>query len=138
MKFKILKQEKNPFLQREEYQIEIESETNPCFEDVQKFLKKDEKVTVIKKIIGNSGRSIFVSEVFVYDSEEDKKKVETISQKTRKKLAEEAKKAKEAEEKAKEEAKKEAEKPVEEAPKEEVKEEKPSEENKPADKEVKE
>lgn len=125
MKTEILKQEKNPFLHREEIIMKIESDAVPSFEDVKKEVGKDEKLTIVKKINSNFGRHEFEAEVVVYESEESKDKVETVPQKVRKKLAEEKKKAEEekakaeseakaAEEKAKEEAKAAEETPAEE------------------------
>lgn len=73
---KIIKQEKNPLLGREEYMIEITSNTNPSFDDVKKIVGKDENLTIVKGIKGNFGRNIFTAEVYVYDSLEQKKKVE--------------------------------------------------------------
>jgi len=135
-KSKIIKQEKNPFLEREELTIEINSEAAPSEEEVKKTIGKDEKLIVVKKVNTNFGRKKFIAEAVVYESEEAKKKVETVPQKVRKKMAEEEKAKKEAEKKAKEEeakAKAEAEAEElsepssEEKPAEETKEEKPIE-----------
>jgi len=123
MVHKILKQEKNPLLHRETYTIEIESASNPSFEDVRKIINKDEKLVVVQGVKSNFGRSSFIASALVYDSEEAKDKVEYIPRKIRKKLQEQAKKAED--EKAKAEAK-----PVEPAP---VAEEKPAEEAKPVE-----
>jgi len=109
MESKIIKQEKNPFLQREEIVLEIKSEAAPSFEEIKKQIGKDENIVVIKKVNSNFGTQTFTAEVFVYDSAEARKKVETIPQKIRKKLAEEEKSKAEAEAKA-------AEQPTEEAP----------------------
>jgi len=134
MKTKVIKQEKNPFLQREELIVEITSEAAPSTSEAVTALGKDEALTVIKKINTNFGRQTFLVEAVVYDSAEAKEKIETIPQKVRKKMEadkkaaeEEAKKkaAKEAEEAkaAEEAAKAEAEKPAEEEVKEEEKKE---------------
>ncbi len=109
MKHQILKQEKNPFLEREEYLIEIEADSNPKFEDVQKIIGKEENSVVIKKLEGNFGRRKFITEVFVYDSEDAKKRVETIPKKIRKKMEDEEKARLEQEKKKKEEEAKAAE-----------------------------
>ncbi len=141
MKIETLKQEKNPFLQREELTLEITAEAAPSTPEVISKLGKDEALTVVKKINTNFGQQKFITEVVVYDNKEAKEKVETIPQKVKKKMeadrkaAEEeaAKKAAaEAEEKkaAEETAKAEAEKPAEEAPAEEKTEEVKEEEKK--------
>lgn len=93
MKHKIIKHEKNPFLNREELIVEIEAETTPGFEEFRKELGKDEKLTVIKEIRGKFGQKKFTAEVYVYASEAAKNKAETVSRKARKKMMEEAKKA---------------------------------------------
>lgn len=147
MKLKIIKQEKNPFLEREELTLEITSEAAPSAAEVMAELGKDEALTVIKKINTNFGRQTFLTQVVVYDNIEARKKVETIPQKVRKKMAAEeaeaakkkaaeeaaaAETAKTEAEAAKAEAEKpaEEEKPTEEETKEEVKEETKEEEKK--------
>ena len=147
MESKIIKQEKNPFLDREELTLEITNEVAPSFDEVKTELGaalgipsaegKDVDLTVVKKINTGFGKQVFVVEAVVYDSKEAKEKIETIPQKVRKKMAEEkkasddaAKKA-EAEAKAAEEAPAEeqaAEEPAPEAPTEETKGETPAEE----------
>ncbi len=81
MKTQILKQEKNPFLNREEITLEIEALANPSFEDVKNEIGKDAELTVVKKISGHFGRGRFIAEVFVYDSKEAKEKIEVLSKK---------------------------------------------------------
>lgn len=93
MEMKILKQNKNPFLHREEFILHLDANKNPSFSEVKEALGKDANLTVVKGISGNFGRESFNAEVLVYDSEDSKKKIEKISRKERKKLAEEAKKA---------------------------------------------
>jgi ribosomal protein S24E len=93
MEMKILKQQKNPFLHREEFELEISSVTTPSYAEVSKELGKNQELTLIKSITGNFGRHIFNSEAFVYDSKEAKAKIEKISRKERKKIAEAAKAA---------------------------------------------
>ena len=105
MKFNIIKQQKNPSLHREEYLIEIESNSNPSFEDVIKFIGKDKDLVVVKKIEGNFGRYVFNVDVVVYDSKEFKEKIEVIPRKIKKKMAEDAAKAEEEKKKAEEAAK---------------------------------
>ncbi|MCK5321402.1 hypothetical protein KAJ38_02385 [Candidatus Pacearchaeota archaeon] len=132
MESKIIKQEKNPFLEREEIVMEVISEVAPNSEEIKTLVGKDADLTVVKKIQGNFGKNVFVVDVVVYDNIEAKKKIETVPQKVRKKMeadrkSEEAakKKAEDEAKKAEEEAKASEEVKVEEtdAPVEEVKEE---------------
>ena len=81
MKTQILKQEKNPFLNREEITLEIESLANPSFEDVKNEIGKDAELTVVKKIEGHFGRGKFTAKIFVYDSKEAKEKIEPKAKK---------------------------------------------------------
>jgi len=87
----VIKQQKNPFLNREEIFIKIKSNSTPTAEEIKKELKKDEELTVVKKIEGGFGRKTFNVEVFVYDSKKAKDEIEKIPRKIRKKLEEEAK-----------------------------------------------
>lgn len=103
---KIIKQEKNPFLEREEIIMEINSEVAPNSEEVKKMVGRDIDLTVVKKILGNFGKKVFVAEVVVYDNIEAKKKIETIPKKVRKKIEEDMKSEEDAKKKAVEEAKK--------------------------------
>jgi ribosomal protein S24E len=96
MEFKTIEQKKNPLLHREEYRLSVKSEANPSFADIKKHIDKDENLIVVKKIAGNFGKQQFDVEAVVYDSEENKKKIEVIPRKVRKKMAEEKKKADEA------------------------------------------
>jgi len=95
MKTEIIKQEKNPFLQREELIVEISSEAAPNEAEVKAQIGKDENLTVIKKINTNFGRQTFLVELVVYDNAEAKEKIETIPQKVRKKMEAERKAAEE-------------------------------------------
>ena len=90
---KIIKQQKNPFLHREEYVIEVESKTTPSFQEIKTELGKDQDLIVVKEIKGNFGSHTFNAEAVVYDSKEFKEQVEKIPRKIKLKLAEEAKKA---------------------------------------------
>jgi ribosomal protein S24E len=105
MKLNIIKQEKNPFLQREEFMVEISSDSVPSKSDVISEFKKDESLTVIKKINTNFGKQVFLTEIVVYNNIEAKEKIETIPQKIRKKMEADKKVAEEAERKKAEEAK---------------------------------
>ena len=132
MEHKIIKQEKNPFLEREEIVMEVVSDVAPNSGEVKEMVGKDVDLTVVKNIQGNFGRKVFVVDVVVYDNAEAKKKIETIPKKVRKKIeadrkaeADAKKKAEDEAKKAEEEAKASEEVKVEEtdAPVEEVKEE---------------
>ncbi|MDO8517377.1 MAG: hypothetical protein Q7S33_04615 [Nanoarchaeota archaeon] len=91
MEYKIIKQTKNPFLNREEIMIEIKSDSNPSYDEIKKELKKDNELTIVKRIQSNFGRKTFEAEIFVYGSKESKDNVEKIARKQKKKLEEEAK-----------------------------------------------
>jgi len=107
METKIVKKEKNPFLQREEIVMEINSETAPSIDDIKKSLGKDENLIIVRRINGNFGKKISSAEIVVYENEEAKREVEVIPKKVRKKMAEEKKKVEETAKKmAEEEAKK--------------------------------
>jgi ribosomal protein S24E len=102
---KILKQEKNPFLEREEIVIEFQQDTTPSFEEVKQTIGKDPVLTVVKKVNTNFGRKTFLAEAVVYNTIEAKKKIEVIPKKLKKKMQEEEKAAAEAAKKAAAEAK---------------------------------
>jgi ribosomal protein S24E len=116
MKTKILNQTENPLLSRTELIVEIESEATPTRKEVIDALKKDEELTVIRKISSNFGRNQFIADIVVYKDKESKEKYVTIPKKTRIKMEAERKSANEAEAKKKAEETAAAEKPVEEAP----------------------
>ena len=97
MKTQVIKQEKNPFLEREELVLEIINKTAPTSDEVKTEIGKDSELTVVKKINTNFGKQTFSVEAVVYDNAEAKEKIETIPQKVRKKI--------EADKKAEEEAK---------------------------------
>ena len=134
MESKIIKENKNPFLERTEFTLEIKNKTAPSFDEVKTELKKDVDLTVIKKVNTNFGRQVFIVEAVVYDSKEAKEKIETIPQKVRKKIAEEKKAAddatKKAEAKKAEEEAKAVEETTPEAESKETPEEAPTEEKK--------
>ena len=93
MESKIVSQDKNPFLEREEMVVEMKSETAPSYDDVRAAVDGDANLIVVKKVAGNFGKHIFVADVVVYDNVEAKKKVEMIPKKVRKKMIEEKKAA---------------------------------------------
>jgi ribosomal protein S24E len=102
MEMEIVKQEKNLFLEREEFVLNISNETSPTFDEVKTELGKDAELTVVKKIHTGFGKQKFVADVFVYNNAEVKAKVETVPQKVRKKMEAEKKAAEEAAKKAEE------------------------------------
>ena len=106
METKIIKQEKNPFLEREEFLLEIKNETTPTFDEVKSEIGKNANLIVVKKVNTNFGRQIFLTEAVVYDSIESKEKIETIPQKVRKKMKADKKAEEESKKKAEEETKK--------------------------------
>ena len=118
MKSEIISQTKNPFLEREEFKIQISNETTPTFDEVKIAIGKDKELTVVKKVNTNFGRKTFLVEVSVYDNAEAKNKIETIPKKVRKKI--------EAEEKAEAEARKKAEVEAEKAKEEATSDEQPA------------
>jgi len=139
MKSEIIKEVANPFLERKEILVRINSEVTPSITDFKKVCGKDEELTIIKRINSNFGDHTFTAEVLIYDNKTAKKNIEIIPKKVRKKMEAEEKaeeKAKkDAEKKAIEESKKEIPKKVEETPSLEKDE---TETNKTSDKEVKE
>ena len=103
---KIIQQNKNPLLKREELLIEFNQEIPPSFEEVKKEIGKDESLMVIKRVDGNFGSKKYIAEAVVYNSVEDKEKIEIIPKKVRKKMKEERKAEEEAKKKAEAAAKK--------------------------------
>ncbi len=79
MNLKVLKKNKNPFLNREELQVEIKAESTPSFEQVKTALEKDPELTIIKRIDSNFGAKTFHADVLVYDNKEAKDRVEPKS-----------------------------------------------------------
>ncbi len=80
MNSKILNERKNALFGRNEIEISLETETSPSHEEVQKLVS--EKISspienfAIKKIENRFGSNNFKVKVFVYDSEEQKNKIE--------------------------------------------------------------
>ncbi|MBU0760418.1 MAG: hypothetical protein KJ600_04830 [Nanoarchaeota archaeon] len=86
----ILQDTKNPLLKRKEIKFSIKTETNPgiqgCMEKVVEKFKVPEEHVVVRSVKNNFGSQEFVCEVFIYDSKEDKEKIEP-KQKVKKKGA---------------------------------------------------
>ena len=89
MESKITKREKNPFLHREEIEMEVLNNISPSFAEVKKIIGGDENLIVVKKVEGNFGRQSFSAQALVYENEEAKNKIEVVPKKVRKKQAEE-------------------------------------------------
>lgn len=106
MESKIIKQNKNLFLEREEIIIEIKNSVTPTFDEVKTEIGKPAELIVIKKINTNFGKQSFMIEAVVYDNVEAKEKIETVPQKVKKKIEAEKKDQEKAEKKAAEDAKK--------------------------------
>ena len=127
----IKKTEEKPLLARKEVDAHVvfEGKATPSNAEVAKAiaseLKTDEKLVVVKHIYTAYGSSEAEIEAYVYNTDEDLKKIEPKKKKAEKKEGEAP--AEEAKEAPKEEKK-------EEAPKEEKKEEPAKEEAKPEDK----
>jgi len=100
MECKIIKQEKNPFLNREELILEIKNDIATSLDEIKTEIGRDVNLTVIKKVNSNFGREVIIVEAVVYDSKEAMEKIETVPRKVRMKMAEEKKAAYEAAKKA--------------------------------------
>ena len=124
MESKIIKQEKNSFLERDEIILEVKNDVTPTYDEINTELDRPTELTVIKRINTNFGKRISMVELVVYDNTEALKKVETIPQKVRKKMEADKKTEDEVAKKAAEAAKIEEAKPVEEVPEEPKAEEK--------------
>lgn len=93
MEIKTISKVKNPSLKREDFILSISADGNPSKKDVVNYLKSDEQLTNVKKIIGSFGKNVFNVEVLVYEDKEAMDKSEPIPRKVRKKAVAEAKKA---------------------------------------------
>ena len=76
----VMKEFRNNLLKRKELIISIDAESNPGFEKVRQecvnYFSVAADNIVVKSIKGKFGRRNFVAEVFVYDSVENKNKIE--------------------------------------------------------------
>ena len=82
---------KNNLLKRKEVVVSCEYEGNPGFEKsgkdiAEKFKAKEEQVAV-KKIGSSFGTNEFVIEAFIYDSAEDKNRIEPKKKEKKKKTS---------------------------------------------------
>ncbi|MBU0466242.1 MAG: 30S ribosomal protein S24e [Nanoarchaeota archaeon] len=76
----ILNDKKNNLLKRREVQFILESDSNLGYENCKKaaisHFKIPETNVVVKSVKNNFGSKEFVCKVFIYDSEQDKHKIE--------------------------------------------------------------
>ena len=75
-----MKDLQNKLLNRREVQVVMESSSNPGFDGAKKiigdnFKAKDEMI-VVKKVKGKFGRDTFLVDAFIYDSVNDKERIE--------------------------------------------------------------
>lgn len=77
---KIVKDEKNELLNRREIVASVEEGKNPGIEAVRKEiavkLKADENALAVKSLKGKFGSNEFLIEAFVYNSAQDKERIE--------------------------------------------------------------
>ncbi len=73
---------RNELFKRQELVAEIESEKNPGFEEVKKMIAESIGKPVenfdVKKIQGSFGKRKFMVEAYIYDSEEELKKMKKL------------------------------------------------------------
>lgn len=71
---------KNSLLKRREVKIIVEAKSNPGFSDAMKMVseqfKAKEENIVVHNVKGKFGRKTFLIDAFVYDSKEDKERIE--------------------------------------------------------------
>ncbi|MFH1290287.1 MAG: hypothetical protein ABIH92_02655 [Nanoarchaeota archaeon] len=76
----ILKDTKNSLLKRREIQFTLESSSNPGFKGskqaISRGTKAQEDNIAIKFVKNNFGANEFLVEAFIYDSKEDKERIE--------------------------------------------------------------
>jgi ribosomal protein S24E len=76
----VVKEFENDLLKRKEVVVTLESESNPGFErsvkEVAGHFKVDESEVVVRRVGSSFGNDEFVVEAFVYDSAEQKDKIE--------------------------------------------------------------
>ena len=84
-----IKQSHNSILKRKEIEYTIEAPSNPGFQKASELvaekLKASPDTIVLKAVRGNFGTNTFLIEAFVYDSAQDKERIEP-KRKSRKKL----------------------------------------------------
>ena len=82
---KILEERNNLLFRRKEIVAEIHAKSSPTFGEIENLFLEKLKIPVenmkIKKIHGGFGHNSFEITAFIYDSKEDKEKVETEKKK---------------------------------------------------------
>ena len=85
---KTLKERENPLFNRKEIEISIEANVAPKMQEAEEFIAKEFSSHVdqvkIKKIKGRFGSNNFIITANIYDSKEDKEKIEPKSKKEKK------------------------------------------------------
>ncbi len=75
-----IKKFENKLLKRQEVEVTFENQSNPGFDDARKRLAEEFKVPeeniAVRAVRGNFGRNVFLVEAFIYDSKEDKERIE--------------------------------------------------------------
>jgi len=96
--FKVTEKKENPLFNRKEIFFEVQADITPSRLETSKFFSKKFSAPVenikIKSINGKFGSNIFSGSVFIYNSEEDKNRVE-IKKKKDEKIKEELSKPEE-------------------------------------------
>ena len=79
-KLNIIKQKENPLFNRKEIELSVEAEATPSNSEIEKFISEKFSAPVenikIKKILGRFGSKIFKIIVNIYNSKQDKEKIE--------------------------------------------------------------
>jgi len=77
----IIEDKQNPLLKRREVKIIIEADKNPGKQDASKIISKqfkaEEESIAIKTIKGGFGRNTFLLAANIYNSKEDRQKIES-------------------------------------------------------------
>jgi len=80
MKDEILEHIKNPLLKREEVKLIVTADKTPTFLDAAKIIsdkfKKNEENIAVKNVKGKFGHETFLIAAHLYNSREDKEKIE--------------------------------------------------------------
>jgi ribosomal protein S24E len=85
---KIIKQRENPLFNRKEIEVSIEANVAPKMREAEEFIAKEFSSHTdnvkIKKIKGRFGSNRFIITASIYNSKEDKEKIEPKSKKDKK------------------------------------------------------
>ena len=95
----IINKKENPLFKRKEVEVGIYAKVTPSNNEIEKLIsekfKVQEKSIKVKKISSKFGSNNFVVSANIYDSSEDKDKIEQKSKKEKKAIEEARKKAEE-------------------------------------------